>query len=107
MASPPGQEGRGGRAAKYRGLVALEPLPAAGDEVQIFVDDGYGRTSEIEGVHWPAIGWTDAVTMLRVEGDVLGWRLPPFRREPPPVDYTGWSDEQVAAEIGRRFEDGA
>ena len=94
------------RAGEYRSLFKLDPLPPAGEEVQILVEDDDGRTSEIEGVHWPAIGWTDAVSMLRVEGDVLGWRRPPFRREPL-VDYSGWSDEQVAAEMARRFGEDA
>ena len=62
------------RATEYRGLFQLEPLPPAGDEVKILIEDDDGRTTEIEGVHWPAIGWTDAVTMLSVEGEVLGWR---------------------------------
>ena len=93
------------RATEYRGLFQLEPLPSAGDPVQILVEDDDSRTSEIEGVHWPAIGWTDAVTMLRVDGDVLGWRRHPFRREPPPIDYSGWTRDELAAEMKRRFGD--
>ena len=76
------------RAAEYRAMFSLEPLPPARDEVQILVEDDDGRTSEIEGVYWPAIGWTDAVTLLKVESDVLGWRRHPFR-EAPPIDMTG------------------
>ena len=95
------------RATAYRALFQLEPLPPAGDEVQILVEDDDGRTSQLDAVHWPHLGWTDAVTMLRVEDDVLGWRRHPFRRrEPPPVDFTGWTDEEITAELERRFGDG-
>lgn len=58
----------------YRGLFHLQPLPPPGEEVLVLCQDEHRQTSVIEAVYWPYLGWTDAVSLLMVEGSVLGWR---------------------------------
>ena len=70
--------------------------------MQILVEDDGGAVAELDAMHWPHLGWTDAVTLLRVEDDVLGWRRHQFRR-PPPQDFATWTREELAAELARRF----
>ena len=94
------------RVARYRGLFKLDPLPPSGDEVQILVEDDVGRVSELDAVHWPRLGWTDATTLLRVEDDVLGWRRHPFRQTPA-GDLSTWRRTKLAAELARRFGEDA
>ena len=88
------------REAQYRGLFKLVPLPPPGEKVLILVEDDDGKVSEIDAVHWPQLGWTDAITMLRVDDDVLGWRQPPFRA-PAAVDHSTWSREQLERGLAR------
>ena len=73
--------------------------------MKILVGEDDGRTTELEGVHWPGLGWMDPATLLPIEGDVLGWCEHPFRGEPPPIDFIGWTKEEVGAEVERRFGD--
>lgn len=94
------------RAAAYRGLFALEPPPTPGNEVQILIDDESGMPAEIEAVHWPYLGWVDAVTLLKVEAEVLGWRWHPFR-ERRRADPAVWPREKMAAELERLYGSGA
>jgi hypothetical protein len=94
------------RAAAYRALFALEPLPPAGDEVQILIDDKSGTPAEIAAVHWPYLGWVDAVTLLKIEDEVLGWRGHPFR-ERRQADPAVWPREKRAAELKRLYGSGA
>ena len=94
------------RAAEFRDLFKLEPLPPPGDEVQILVDDERGMLAKLDAVHWPYLGWIDAQTLLAVEEKVLGWRWHPFR-ERPHEDPATWSREMVAAELERLYGSGA
>lgn len=91
--------------AAYRSMFTLDPLPPAGDEVQILVDDKCGMPAEIEAVHWPYLDWVDAVTLLKVEDEVLGWRWHPFR-ERRQADPAVWSREKTAAELKRLYGSG-
>ena len=93
------------RAAAYRAMFTLEPLPPQGEEVQILVDDESGMPTEIEAVHWPYLGWVDATTLMKVEDDVLGWRWHPFR-ERRQEDTSTWSRERLAAKLERMFPSG-
>ncbi len=93
------------RAAEYRGLFKLQPLPPPGDEVQILVEEEDGRTSQLEAVHWLHLGWTDAITLLRIEEEVLGWRWHPSR-ERRQDDPSTWPREKLAAEIDRLYGNG-
>ena len=97
------------RAASCRSLFKLEPLPPPGEAVPILVVEEDGRTSQLEAVHWPHLGWTDAVTLLRIEDDVLGWRKHPFASEPlnPIDDSTTWSRGRLDAELANLTRDPA
>ena len=86
------------RAADYRAMFVLEPLPPQGEEVQILIDDEHGMLAKLDAVHWPHLSWIDATTQLPVEDDVLGWRWHPFR-ERRQDDPSTWSREKLAAEL--------
>ena len=72
--------------------------------MQILVEEKGGGTSQLEAVHWPHFGWTDAVTLLRIEDEVLGWRQHPFLHHPPD-DTTTWSRERLKAEMAKLTRD--
>ena len=88
------------RTAAYRALFMLEPLPKPGTQVQALVEDDRGAVDELEALHWPYLGWIDAVTLLPVDGAVLGWRWHPFKTEPA-VDYSTWSRAEIERAVAR------
>lgn len=93
-------------ASSYRGLFKLDQLPPPATEVQILVDDESGKPIEIEAMHWPHLGWVDAVTLQKIDEEVLGWRWHPLR-DRSDEDPVTWSRERLAAELERMFPSGS